>query len=326
MPPISHGSSLLEIPRRWRRGFGSGPGERMLRSPTRDEPLRTLPSAMAPPPAPLHLHVAGVSDPGRFRSDNQDAIGWIDLTPPEATEEAHLVLLADGAGGHAGGAAASRRAVAWLLTEARRATPADGAALVAMVREAHRQVVALAREMGAAGNMGTTVVACLIRGHEALVAHVGDSRLYRIHHEVCGQVTHDHSFVWELLRRGAIAQEEILRHPQRGVITRCLGFGPEAEPELAPPILLEAGDRLILCCDGLIEVVSDADIGAIARDADPEGAAAALVKLANERGTRDNVSVVVVAAETTEAGRPTPPASPPHPGDDPEATNLVLGP
>lgn len=251
---------------------------------------------MVPPPAPLHLRVAGISDPGRFRSDNQDAIGWIDLTPPGATEESHLLLLADGAGGHAGGAAASRRAIQWLLTEARRATPADGTALVAMVREAHRQVVALAREMGAGGNMGTTLVACLIRGGEALVVHVGDSRLYRIHRGVCGQVTDDHSYVWELLRHGAIAQEEILRHPQRGVITRCLGFGNEAEPELDAPIHLAVDDRLVLCCDGLIEVVTDGEIGALARDVDPESAAGALVELANQRSTRDNVSVVVVAA------------------------------
>lgn len=250
---------------------------------------------MAPP---LHHRVHGVSDPGRFRSDNQDAIGWIDLTPPGATEETHLILLADGAGGHAGGAAASQRAIQWLLTEARRTPPGDGSALVEMVRAAHHQVLALARTRGLAGNMGTTVVACLIRGTEATVVHAGDSRLYRIHNRVCGQVTHDHSYVWELLRHGALAQDEILRHPQRGVITRCLGFGPEVEPELDPPLRLEGGDRLILCCDGLIEVVTDADIGATARDADPEAAATALVELANERAARDNVSVVVVAVET----------------------------
>jgi len=279
---------------------------------------------MAPPPAPLHLRVAGVSDPGRFRSDNQDAIGWVDLTRPGAEEEEHLILLADGAGGHAGGAEASQRAVQWLLTEARRTPPVDGEALVAMVGAAHRQVVALARERGLAGNMGTTVVTCLVRGGAALVAHVGDSRLYRIHHGVCGQVTHDHSFVWELLRRGAIAQDEILRHPQRGVITRCLGFGNEAEPELAPPIHLEAGDRLVLCCDGLIEVVTDGEIGAAARDGNPEIAAAALVELANERSTRDNVSVVVAAVEATEATNERPPTAPPK--DDPGATNLISDP
>jgi len=280
---------------------------------------------MTPPAAHLHLEVAGVSDPGRFRSDNQDAIGWIDLTPAGAAEESHLVVLADGAGGHAGGAAASGRAVAWLLTEARRATPADGEALVAMVREAHRQVVALAHTLGAAGNMGTTVVACLIHGASAVVVHVGDSRLYRLHHGVCGQVTHDHSFVWELLRRGALAQEELFRHPQRGVITRCLGFGLEAEPELDAPLSLAAGDRLILCCDGLVEVVSAADIGAAARDLDPQAAATALVALANQRATRDNVSVVVVAAHAAgeAATAPSPAAAP---DDDSDATHLVPSP
>ncbi len=273
--------------------------------------------------SPLHLRVAGVSDPGRFRSDNQDAIGWIALTQPGAREESHLVLLADGAGGHAGGAAASQRAIQWLLTEARRSPPADGPSLVALVRAAHHQVVELARGRGLEGNMGTTVVACLVRNTEALVAHVGDSRLYRVHHDLCGQVTHDHSFVWELLRRGAIAQEELLRHPQRGVITRCLGFGDEVEPELAPPLTLEAGDRLVLCCDGLVEVVTDADIAAVTREAEPETAATALVELANRRGTRDNVSVVVAAVEAATGAEEDPSPGSPGDEDDPGATHLV---
>jgi len=252
-----------------------------------------------PPLSPLVVQVFGVSDKGRHRPDNQDTIGWTEIPSPADGPAAHLAVLADGAGGHAGGAAASRRAVQRVLTQAAKVdgTP-DGAWLRSVLESANQAVYDLASEMGEAGNMGTTAVILLCIGDRALAAHAGDSRLYMVRGGVCRQVTADHSFVWYLMGQGLIGQEELNTHPRHGVITRCVGAQPTVQVELVdPPIRLEEGDRFLLCSDGLTEVLTDQDISVVLGDQPPALAAQALVDLANDRDTRDNVSAVVIAVE-----------------------------
>jgi protein phosphatase len=255
------------------------------------------------PFAPLTVLVSGVSDKGHHRPDNQDTIGWTEIRVGTASRVWQLAVLADGAGGHAGGAAASRRAVQRVLTRAAKVSePPDAAWLRALLEDANAAVHDLAMEMHEAGNMGTTIVALLCSEREAVAAHVGDSRLYLVRHQVCRQVTSDHSFVWWLMAQGEIGQDETHTHPRHGVITRCLGVRSTVEVELLHPALpLKAGDRFVLCSDGLTEVLTDQDIAVVLGDQPTEVAAQALVDLANARDTRDNVSAIVVAVDATGA-------------------------
>jgi protein phosphatase len=253
------------------------------------------------------VQVFGASDQGHHRPDNQDTIGWTEIPAAVGRPASQIAVLADGAGGHAGGAAASRRAVQRVLTQAAKVdgTP-DGAWLRNVLESANQAVYDLATEVGEAGNMGTTAVVLLCVGDRALAAHAGDSRLYMVRGGVCRQVTADHSFVWYLMGQGLIGQEELNTHPRHGVITRCVGAQPAVQVDLVdPPIRLEAGDRFLLCSDGLTEVLTDQDIAVVLGDQPPAQAAQALIDLANARDTRDNVSAVVVAVEPS-----TPPANP----------------
>jgi len=258
------------------------------------------------PPPPVTVQVFGASDRGHHRPDNQDTIGWTEIPTAPDGPASHLAVLADGAGGHAGGAAASRRAVQQVLTQAAKVDGLpDGAWLRGVLERANQAVYDLATEMGEAGNMGTAV-ALLCIGDRAFAAHVGDSRLYMVRGSVCRQVTADHSFVWYLMGQGLIGQEELNTHPRHGVITRCVGAQRAVQVELVePPIGMEAGDRFLLCSDGLTEVLTDQDIAVVLGDQPADHAAQALVDLANARDTRDNVSAVVVAVEPA-----TPPANP----------------
>jgi protein phosphatase len=251
------------------------------------------------PFAPLTVRVSGVTDKGHHRPDNQDTIGWTEIRIGGSDHVWQLAVLADGAGGHAGGGAASRRAVQRVLTQAAKASePPDATWLRGVVEEANRAVHELAAEMHEAGNMGTTMVALLCSEREAMAAHVGDSRLYLVRHQVCRQVTSDHSFVWWLMAQGEIGQDEIYSHPRHGVITRCLGVRPTVEVEILEPLIpLKAGDRFLLCSDGLTEVLTDQDIAVVLGDQPAGAAAQALVDLANARDTRDNVSAIVVAVD-----------------------------
>jgi serine/threonine protein phosphatase PrpC len=251
------------------------------------------------PFAPLTVRVSGMSDPGRHRPDNQDTIGWTEMRVGGVGGVWQLAVIADGVGGHAGGAAASRCAVQRVLSQAAeiRERP-DTQWLGSVVESANTAVHKLATEMHEAGNMGTTVVVLLCSDREAMVAHVGDSRLYLVRHHVCRQVTADHSFVWWLMAQGEIGQDEVDTHPRHGVITRCLGVRPTVEVELVTPLIpLRAGDRFLLCSDGLTDVLTDQDIAVVLGDHPPDEAARALVDLANRRDTRDNVSAIVVAVD-----------------------------
>jgi protein phosphatase len=228
----------------------------------------------------MKLDWAAASDPGRVRSNNQDA----------AVAEEGLFAVADGMGGHAAGEVASRVAV-----EALRAHVGDG--LAQAVRTANQVVLDEAAQDAALRGMGTTVCAmALVEADppQVVVANVGDSRGYLFRDGELQQLTLDHNLVAELEREGRITHEEALVHPRRNIVTRVLGNDPDVEVDEFP-IDVFRGDRFLLCSDGLFNEVDDAAIaGVLARRDDPQATADQLVRLANEGGGRDNITVVVV--------------------------------
>ena len=235
------------------------------------------------------LRHGGVTDIGNVRATNQDQL----------LAEGELVAVADGMGGHNGGEIASRLAVATVRETFSADPTADG--LVDAVRAANRAVWERADADPDLHGMGTTIAAAArvtIRGEERLaVVNVGDSRAYRLREGSLSRMSSDHSMVADLVRAGEVSEADARTHPDRHVLTRVLGVGPDIEPHVADGDLAR-GDRLLLCSDGLVNELGDDEITAtLAAFVDPDEAANGLVQLAKDHGGNDNITAVVVDIE-----------------------------
>ena len=238
------------------------------------------------------LEAVGLSDQGVVRRRNEDAFLVRDLSSRDAGE-AWLLAVADGMGGMAGGQTASTETIG-CLSEIITGWPEDPAASlresVVLANDRLRQIVARQPELW---GMGTTLVTALIREATAWLGNVGDSRAYLVRHGDIRRITDDHSWVGEQVRAGRLTEAEAAVHPRRNVITRSVGSEERVEPEIFGPLSLEPGDTLLLCSDGLYEVVADAEMADYAVRLPVEKAAAQLIDLANSRGGPDNVTVVM---------------------------------
>ncbi len=222
------------------------------------------------------------SDVGLIRDHNEDSFL---CRPP-------LFAVSDGMGGHAAGEVASSIAIHTIAKEA--PSTADSALLGAAIEAANMDVLTAPETGRGREGMGCTATACIIEDDRMAVAHVGDSRLYLLHKGSLVRVTHDHSFVEELVDAGEITAEEARVHPSRSVITRALGSDPDMYADHFT-IGVEAGERVILCSDGLSSMIGDTEIEDICvTSASPQVCADALVSAALIAGGHDNVTVIVV--------------------------------
>ncbi|WP_273394993.1 Stp1/IreP family PP2C-type Ser/Thr phosphatase [Thermophilibacter mediterraneus] len=222
------------------------------------------------------------SDVGLVRGHNEDS--FLLRTP--------LFVVSDGMGGHAAGEIASSIAVETIGDRA--PGTADDVLLGAAVEAANLAVIRGAEEGVGKPGMGCTASAVLIEKNKMAVAHVGDSRVYVLHRGTLVRITHDHSYVEELVDSGQITADEARTHPSRSIITRALGSDPDM---YADHFSLEVndGDRVILCSDGLSSMISDSEIESLAvSSATPQQAADNLVAAALTAGGSDNVTVIVV--------------------------------
>jgi serine/threonine protein phosphatase PrpC len=231
------------------------------------------------------LRYAARSDVGLVRSNNQDS-GYAG---------SHLLVVADGMGGHAGGDVASSVAIG-RLARLDSETPASDivATLEESVLEANQEILRRARDEPQLRGLGTTITALLRAEGKFALAHIGDSRAYLLREEETVQVTKDHTFVQRLLDEGRLTEEEAERHPQRSVLMRVLG-DVDADPELDLSLRpAHPGDRWMLCSDGLSGLVSLDTIDATLKDvSDPGACADALVQLALKGGGPDNITCIV---------------------------------
>jgi PPM family protein phosphatase len=255
----------------------------------------------------LTIRASGQTDVGQRRDHNEDAF-LVD-------EPLGLFIVADGMGGHAGGGTASRLAVETIqqsVRAAREQSPerfgAPGGVEESPVPDVLREAVEAAcskifeTAQGAPelAGMGTTVTAALVDGHTAFVAHVGDSRCYLLREARIYQVSEDHSLVNEQLKAGAISPDEARHSRFKNIITRSVGFEQQVQVDLMG-VELEAGDTLLICCDGLSNLVEDVEILHVAEGSTLEETPAKLIALANERGGDDNITVVVIHAQAPTA-------------------------
>lgn len=240
-------------------------------------------------PEPDEFVTGSMSDIGKVRSINQDYFGEFE----DPRTHRRMLIIADGMGGHLGGEVASKMAVETVAE----IFEAGGNQAAELLREAletaNERVRNAARADAGLAGMGTTGVCLLFEpGGRGSVAHVGDSRAYRLRAGQLEQITEDHSVVAVLLRTGQITEDEAKRHPQRNEVLRAIGTDDQVEVQLTP-LELQPGDKYLLCSDGLSGLVTNADIADVLRRLDPQDAARTLVEMANREGGNDNITVQV---------------------------------
>ena len=243
----------------------------------------------------MRITAYAATDVGRHREGNEDNM----------FSGTTVFAVADGMGGHVAGEVASEtalRPIAKLdgqtFDEARDATEA----LRQAIEAANRNVVGQAQADPQLAGMGTTLTAVMVRDGQLHIAHVGDSRAYLLRDgETINQLTTDHTLVEQLVQDGRLSRDEVATHPQRSVITRAIGVDAEVEVDTLAPLVLQPGDQVLLCSDGLSGPVSDPQISDLLRD-EPDGNAAVeqLIQAANDAGGPDNITVVLLRVEGDE--------------------------
>jgi protein phosphatase len=241
------------------------------------------------------------TDVGLVRSENQD---FGTYTTAEEEQESHpggrLLIVADGMGGHRGGATASRLAAETVKAQYLGSETADiPAALKESLVRANARIFSEAQSNPELRGMGTTTSVLAVRGDQGWLAHVGDSRIYLVRDDDIRQLTDDHSLVATMVREGLLTSAEAENHPRRNVLQRSMGVAEEVEVDVRGPIEIQPGDTFILCSDGLHGLVKENELKEIAKKP-IEAAADEFLRRALERGAPDNVTVIVARVENAE--------------------------
>jgi PPM family protein phosphatase len=242
---------------------------------------------------------AELSDVGMRRANNQDSMASL----PAKSEDryrarGHLFVVADGMGAHAAGELASRIATEKIAMEYFRQSDMKSIDAIRLaVRDANEEIHQRGQSNPEFHNMGTTASTLVLMPEGAVVAHVGDSRVYRLRGGVFEQLTFDHSLVWEMEASGHPGSSAWGSNIPKNVITRSLGPNPTVEIDVEGPFPIQKGDRFLLCSDGLTGLVDDPEIGALMDCLSEEQAVRVLVDLANLRGGPDNTSVIIVRVD-----------------------------
>ncbi|MBB5202776.1 protein phosphatase [Inhella inkyongensis] len=250
---------------------------------------------------PYALELVGLTDVGRARNNNEDCFAL--------DTEAGLAVLADGMGGYNAGEVASQMLTSFLHSELGRwLHEAEGAppeavrrAVEICVDNANRAILGAAQTNPRYAGMGTTLVMAVFRPEGVCVAHVGDSRAYRLRAGRLEQITRDHSLLQEQLDAGLITPEQAVHALHKNLVTRAVGVEPIVQVDVALHPL-QPGDQFLLCSDGLSDMLDDAQLQALClRNNDLTDAARMLIAGANEQGGRDNITAVL--ARVGPAGR-----------------------
>ena len=259
------------------------------------------------------LEYATQSDVGMRRANNQDSFAVVLAADAESwSRRGHVLLVADGMGAHAAGELASKMAADG-IPHAYHKQPEQSPPEA--IRKAIEEINAQIHHRGQANaefqGMGTTSSVLVLLPQGALVAHVGDSRVYRLRGHQLEQLSFDHSLVWEMMAAGQMGKDDVPSFIPKNIITRSLGPQGTVQADLEGPFPLQVGDTFLLCSDGLTGQLKDDEIGVILGSVPPSEAAAVLVDLANLRGGPDNITIVVarVRYAPPNAGRPVEPLS-----------------
>lgn len=237
------------------------------------------------------MKISSLTDIGAKREMNQDYL----YSSEEAVGKLqNLFIVADGMGGHRAGEFASRYAVETIVETARKSEKKDSIGILTeSIMAANRLLKEYADSHREMRGMGTTIVAATVEGHHLLAANVGDSRLYLAGEQMI-QITRDHSLVQEMVRLGEIDQERARNHPDKNIITRAVGVDRNVQIDFFE-VNLEPGQRVLLCSDGLTNMVEDHEIQKILQEQEELARKTEkLVELANRNGGKDNITVIII--------------------------------
>lgn len=238
------------------------------------------------------LKTFSITNIGKRRKVNQD---FVYTSEQPVGKLPNVFIVADGMGGHKAGDYASKVTVETMVEEIRKSE--ESAAPIVLehaIQVANALIRKCAEESPDLEGMGTTVVAATCDEDILLVANVGDSRLYIANHKEIRQITRDHSLVEEMVRMGGIGREEARNHPDKNIITRAVGADDVVKPDFFT-VRLNPGDMILMCTDGLTNMLEDEEIRMILEESrDMVEKAEELVKAANEKGGRDNISVILI--------------------------------
>jgi serine/threonine protein phosphatase PrpC len=246
------------------------------------------------------IELGNFTDIGCVRDDNQDSYCYAE---PEGDEEfktkGRLVMVADGMGGYEGGKVASGIAVDVVRsTYMSSATEDPELALTEALTTAHQAIRSFAREHPECSSMGTTCTAAVLRNGDLYYGHVGDSRLYLLRDSEISQLTRDQTVVERMVEEGLLKAEDVRTHPDRHVLTAAMGVSESLAAELpVAPIPLLPDDILLLCTDGLYDLVEDAELLAMAGQGEPGTACKKLIETAKSRGGYDNITLQIVKVQ-----------------------------
>ncbi len=257
-------------------------------------------------PGRFDLVVGMLSDVGCVRELNEDSCTYVQPDDPAQLEsKGLLIVVADGMGGHSAGEVASRLAVDVIARAYYQETGDPRSALENAFHEANLAIYEAAEADSSKNGMGTTCTALVLQNGTAIAAHVGDSRLYLVREGSIYLMTEDHSAVMEMVKAGLITLEQARHHPEKNVILRAMGSHAEVEVTTwQEPLPVRAGDRFLLCSDGLYDLVEDEEIKRIVLLSAPPIACQSLIALAKERGGHDNITVGIVNLKPEGEGDP----------------------
>jgi protein phosphatase len=252
--------------------------------------------------AVLFDEIGCASDVGRVRQIDEDSvlIAKIFSTYTRVPQEKVFMVIADGMGGHSKGEVASAIGVATasslIVPKLCSQNNLDYAQeLSSAVKEANAKILNYAMDHPECEGMGTTMTASIVNTQKIYVGHVGDTRAYVFAEGKIKQFTKDHSLVQNLVDKGGITADEARSHPQKNVITRVVGYYPSIEVDTYEEEL-QKNDQILMCCDGLVNHVKDSEIAeTVLSGTDPTKACERLVSMANERGGKDNISIILTS-------------------------------
>lgn len=247
------------------------------------------------------LKTFSITDIGKRRKLNQDYVYTSEMPVGHLP---NLFMVADGMGGHNAGDYASRYTIETIVNEIQNFEEDSPVfVLEKAIKSANRHIRQKSEEEIELNGMGTTVVAATINGDKLCVANVGDSRLYIINKRTIRQITRDHSLVEEMVRMGGLKREMARTHPDKNIITRAIGAQDDVEVDFFE-LTLEKDDVILMCSDGLTNMIEDEEIRMIMQgQRDIVEKAESLIKAANNNGGKDNIAVVLVEPFADEVGR-----------------------
>ena len=243
------------------------------------------------------MKISSLTDIGNTREMNQD---YLYSSEESVGKLPNLFLVADGMGGHKAGEFASRYVVEHIVRSIKGSKEEEAVAILSeSIETANRKLKEYADAHQQMRGMGTTIVAAVIQGRTLLVANVGDSRLYIVGDEIT-QVTQDHSLVQEMVRLGQMDPQSAKNHPDKNIITRAVGVSEKVKIDIFER-QLRAGEYIILCSDGLTNMVEDSVILQILHGAGSlSDKAERLIELANKNGGKDNITVIIIEPNSDE--------------------------